>query len=459
MGFALLVPALLLSACAASADPPASASATPSSRPVDPEAPGEAGGTTSAQPGPASTARQSEARPEDAIVREAAKRLERALAREAPPKPLARVQHPEGLFEAQVPGQLQGPPEVRNDRTALRFEVGAGAPVECWVVAEELHIASELQRLSGLVLEAEEVSNRQIRGVDAGAIGDVAFLALDWLYRFETQGSRGVSLLKQRIATTRGHTVFCQHDELGYSGTFARVFESLVDTLEITDYEPLVSWYREIAVISLGEARIGFTSLALSRSPQGGVRSESRMIMLLPANPRTIVGEDSYEVELATEEGHLRGRALMQIRAGREVTRLRLEAGDEALHYEVAGAYEDSPVTARLRSEAPLLASFGQFRVLREALAEGAERVRYPDWVPEMDPGAVVDVEVHIEERLPEGGGRIRTGILVEEDESVAESSMRMQAEIDAKGTTERASIPLGQGSLQLERVQVHGSP
>lgn len=425
-----------------------------------PGAPATAGGApegrtaAGAPTGPGADPPPSAGVPEDAPAW-----LVEALAREAGPRETRAFRGPGGDFEARAPARVLEVEPPREGRTTVRLDIGAPSPVECLFFDDEVDLASTLQGVGQRVLGQETVREGRIAALDAGAVGPSATMGLDWIYRLERDGQGRIAQLKTRVATVAGRSLFCHHDELGYSATFRAMFEAVVGSLTWARPPAARAYYREVSVTVLGEQRVGVNRLALRRVEGARIVAEMRSSLLVPNGPDAVMAQDSFELQVAGADGTLERQAVADVRGGERVTALELESvGPGAWH--VQGTFETKPIeawpsAAEVPATTPVL-----LRAARELAAAGevgATR-RFLQWLPSADPTDFVELELELGPRVGPDRHRIAQRVSARGGAEAAAPALELEEVVDGSGSPVATRVPLGPSTLRMERVWVDGA-
>lgn len=366
------------------------------------------------------------------------------MEREAEPLPPSEVIGPEGVFTAQVPGTLTQPVEEGEERLKLLADVGAEAPLHCWVYLREVDLASELWRATVGVLGRPPVIEYGLVAIDAGSFGASPWLEVAWGYGAEEDdGSVEPGLLKAAMAERDGGSLLCMHDEHGYRTTFRRAFAMLASTLELRDVEPKAALAREIAVLSVDGLAIGVRTTELVPEGEAELRVVTRHASLSPVGS-TLMASDSAETQTLDRDGALLGARFLQRRNGVSVSALRIDPGAGGA-WQVRGAFLGEKLEAALGPETPS-SVLARRAVLAEmatgfAGAEVAHSLR--EWVPVSRPQELSTVEVAVTAarddglfegsvsfRGPEaGGGGATHALLIDAQGDLVESRSNVQGE------------------------------
>jgi hypothetical protein len=367
----------------------------------------------------------------------------------APPRPVASADR---FFRAEVAAPLAAPVEQVDEAYLVRLDLGTEAPVECSIHPNELDLAASLANFSeaafsGIATGLGEVEARGVHRVDAGAFDESPYLALDWVYRVNRDGTPLAGQVKHLIATKGTTSVYCQHHEVGYQETFARLVGGLVRSLEVRAQGKAAPYYTEISSITVRGQRIGVERTLLTRDGRD-TRIARQSWMLVSADGQTLQTTDSFDVEFADAEGGLINQAHFEASNGELVSELELlpAAGGA---WQVNGTYQSKPVQATLRAGDPPASSLGEVLALRsrlEALEPGGA-LRLMRWIPQADPTRFVQETLTLGEPLGEAGYQAHLSV----------EGLDADLVVDPRGSVASASLEMGLARLEYERVFVDG--
>ncbi|HEY5656169.1 MAG TPA: hypothetical protein VIY27_00120 [Myxococcota bacterium] len=375
--------------------------------------------------------------------------LEALLAREAEPLAEIALASPAGAFTARV--AARGPAAFRpieGDVEHAVLDIGAPSPMSCNFFDEEQDLAGSLLGLSELLLEAlaaelGPLALRNVHAVDAGSIRGHSFLALDWLY----QGGGSVGLLKQRMASVSGRSVYCYHDQVGYDATFARVFEGLVASLRYAGPSEPAPYYTEVSVTTIGGHRVGVSRVEMIRDAEGDTQILQISAMLMPRSAEQVLCIDSADIEWSRPDGSLINRVHNQAEGRELVSSLELVPSGDT--WRVSGVYRLEDIDAQFTVESPLFSYLGEYLSLRRAVAaQGRDaRVAFLKWLPNVDPRKPLQVTYEVT-GIRAGGGYAARSVT---------GPLEMSLLLDSSGTPHRGSLDLGIATLEVERVYASG--
>jgi hypothetical protein len=232
-----------------------------------------------------------------------------ARARESRPQKPRAIESADKWFKAQVPAKLEGSIEKSEDSYSLSFASGGKAPVNCEVIPGGIDLAGYLRANRDYLFAAIEesqgkVESRAVTAYDAGAYGDSPYLQLTWLYRVRTDKGAMLGEVKQIAFEEAGHGVYCFHNDLGYTKTFANIVKGFADTLEITEKRSK-PYYHEIATMRINDTRIGVLVVKLEKDNEGYTKAEQIGAMFSPEEGGDISSHDSFEREWVDKDNSL----------------------------------------------------------------------------------------------------------------------------------------------------------
>lgn len=376
-----------------------------------------------------------------------------ARGREAEPLASQTIGSQDRFFRASVPARLMAPVQVQDGVYHARLDVGADAPVDCWVYRESLDPASSLALLSDRTFEAigenmGEVDYKQIDGMDAGALGSRPFLALDWMYRLRSGTSSQVGQVKHLVADAGVGSLYCQHNEVGYEETFRRVVGAFVEGIRYGGKSASQPYFSQISTMSIKGMRVGVEHTTLTRDRDGDTRVDVRTSLLLPVNRDTLQASDSFGVEFVEPDGDLINQVHVESTNGEVVTHLRLENQSDG-NWQVEGTFQTKPLSAPIEAGAQPTSWLGEALALRRSLADEGigSRISLRRWVPGADPSRLLDETLTIERQL----NRERFGA------KLVMAGLEADLVVDRRGSVASASIDMGAGSVDVERVYMGG--
>jgi hypothetical protein len=375
--------------------------------------------------------------------------LKEARAREAAPqkeRPLAA----KGAFRAKAGAAVQTAPHREGEVWAFSLGIGTEAPIDCFAHDSELDLAASLVAFSDSTFDAiserfGEIGLRRIESVDAGALAGGPFLAVDWLYQVGKGAESRIGQVKHLAVSKQGHTLYCQHNEVGYEATFRKVVEGLARSM-VYDKVPPKPYYEEISVFSIHDMRVGVQHTALALDADGDTRIDLRSYTLIPVDAATFQSSDDYDVEFVRRDGTLINQAHAESVNGELQTHLQLDPTEEG--WKVHGTFQTKPIEAVLDA-AQLGSWLGEVLSVRREIAKkgvGGEVV-LARWVPEADPTQTLEERISIVERV--AGDRFRTLMRMAEIEA--------EVVADRSGSASSGAVDLGHIQMRFERVFAHG--
>lgn len=373
--------------------------------------------------------------------------LAAARAREAAPQKERQIQA-EGAFKGEVAAEVLQAPKRDGESWYLSLGIGGDAPIDCWVHDSDLDLASSLVGFSktsfGAISEQlGETRQRGIEKVDAGALAGGPFLAVEWIYRVGDGNQARLGEIKHLAVSKAGHTVYCQHNEVGYEKTFRSVVEGLVRGLVYAKSAAPKPYYEEISVMTLHDMRVGVEHVALVQDEDGDTRIDLRSFDLIPVDAETFQTSDSYGVEFVRRDGTLINQMHVESVNGELATQLKLDP--EKGGWRVHGTYQQKPLEARIDGAQRLGSWLGEVLSVRREIAKkgvGGEVV-LARWVPDADPTRLLEERIAILEHVD--GDRFRTALDL--------SGIEAEILADRSGSAASGSVEMGHIQMRFQRI------
>ena len=354
---------------------------------------------------------------------------------------LARFTSPDKWFKASVPAK---PGEVRKAGNSylVTLDVGAESPIVCEVTPAGIRLAEALRRGFDTWLKeagSGEGQKAVIEATDAGALGDVPFLAIRWRY--------GPGALKQLVFNKLGHGVYCAHPGLGYVKTFETVTRSLADSFKAPPAEA-APYFVEIKTASAMGIQLGVAVSTLQRIASGGTRARQITALIMPV-PGGLHAHDADNVTQLRSDDSLVNAAHLILRDGAPA--IKIELGLRENQWRIEGELEGKKLNATLPAGARPGNWLEQARAMRKILAQenpiGVEHTLQM-WTPSR-PAELVDM--HTKVLAKNSDQEFAAQITVPRFES--------NVVLDrATGMPTSAEIPRGEQTIHMQRVHISGS-
>lgn len=379
--------------------------------------------------------------------------FEKLLAREAEPLPVIELRSGDGYFEARVPAKIvSGPDRIDGDHfVQLDGGMGTEEPVECWVFHDEKDLAGSLLGFSEATFDQigknlGEIEERAVQHVHAGSLGPVPYLGLDWIYRVATEAGPRAGQVKHRIASREGRSVYCQHASVGYSRTFQRVFEALVESMAFRE-RPQAPHYVETQIYSLDGQDLGVGRITHVVDEDGDVKITDTSGLLMPFEARTLRTQDTVTVTFSTREGSMINQLAVEADDGKLTQELRLDPADEG-GWKVTGTFQGEPMDATIEG-GEIRTDLGERLDLRRFLRTAEEKAStaYPTWSEDVDPTRILATKVTLLGRN-DVGARVTLTI----------GPLEMAGVVDENGSAVEMTAALGSLQLKATRAYTEGS-
>lgn len=384
--------------------------------------------------------------------------LSKRLARTVDPLPLLKVESDDGFFSARVPARLLKPVEMVEGIYLMSLDFGAGPEnlAECYIYRDDMDLASSVQRLSEALFQVigesyGELEMRAIYGIDAGGIGPVPYLGIDWLYRTAGKGERGpvAGQAKHLMASKAGRSIYCQSVAIGFDDAFFGLFSRLVTSLRYASPGLAEPHYHALFLVSVADQVLGIARESHRMDADGDVEIRHNLSLLVPAEDQGIQSRDTLLLEFAKTDGRLLGQVRMVVENNLLVRRLNLRSQDNG-GWHAEGISLGRDVAAEL-GEVDFLSSLGERLRLRELLKapSAGDSYLFDSWTVEEDPNGSATTRVTFLGEETRG-----SKVLLEHD------TLRLTAVIDRRSFS-RALLDktMGEASLRRELIFDQGDP
>jgi hypothetical protein len=298
--------------------------------------------------------------------------LKDARAREIKSQKLTEFKSKDGWFKASIPGKVVNTVEEVEGSYSVELDIGGDGKVYCEIYPKGVDLANSLRvTFTGALKEIEtsqgKLEAHALESSDAGAHGPVPYLSLSWIYRIAAPGGSQLGALKQFVLEKNGVAVYCSHNEIGYSKTFASIAKGFAETF--TTAEPVaVPQFVEVSSISMSGTRIGFALVTLTPDSEGDLRASQTTALLVATGDGNVQSQDSTHVDWVRPDGTLINSANTDVESGEIANNLSLKDVDGT--WTVAGEMQGKTVKATLPKDAKPGNWVAQAREVRALLAQ-----------------------------------------------------------------------------------------
>jgi hypothetical protein len=363
------------------------------------------------------------------------------LARELPELPLAMIASADGKVTGTV--EAQGAPgfSKQDDDDVIAIPLGTREPLGCRLIRQRVDAGRSLWLTAQALLKQFEVKAIEVTDVVVAGGSPLVFLELV----YAPHGADSIGLLKAAVLVHDGHSLLCQHDELGYRESFRRIVRGLSSSLREAGRP--ASRYVAIAVSTLNGRKVGFSERVVRDREGGGLVIDSIEAVLLAAGPNKLLAEDRRVVEVAAADGVLDEQHFVQTKNGQVVSQVDLTR-KEKFHYAYSGAQGGKSIEGRFDTPSGIPSILLVARLLAtEVLSGHAKALAVPQYRAAAHPEGPVTLTF----RKSAVGKRA-----VESDEPGGSKATLL---LDEAGLVEKLTMPAGKLTLAVERVYTHGKP
>ncbi len=388
-----------------------------------------------------------------AMAAEEPRWLKDARARESETLKTAEIRSKDGWFKVNTPGKLIGTVEKLEGSYSVELDVGGDAPVLCEIYPDGIDLAHALRQtllnsLANIESSQGKIEVRALEGTDAGAYGAVPYMSLAWLYRVTAEDGLRVGALKQVVMDRNGMGIYCAHNDLGYTQTFATIARAFAETLE--SQEPARNpQYVEIATATMSGMKIGVAISTVERDADGDLKALQVSSLLVPTQDGAVMSQDATHLYWLRPSGELINAVKTEVSNG-EVSHDLALALDEGL-WTVTGEVQGKAVHTTLPKDSQPGNWMTQAKQLRELMNQ-------PDPI-----GREHSIGIWLAEN-PEKLTVARTRILAKQDDQhfIARSDLSgITADLTldkSNGMASTIDIKVGAMSIKMGRVFASGT-
>ncbi len=357
------------------------------------------------------------------------------------PEPLVT---PDGLLSFTVPARFVETPEFSEGSYTLEFTLGGDVNSICWAYPEGIDLATMLASFSDLLLDPDGVlsaQHKKILSLDGGAVGRHPHLSVLWKFQGIEDDRPAIGNLHLRTAVKGNLGLVCALAEIGFAKSFETFFTELVASAQY--HEMVEPYFVEVHRFSVNGRFMGVETVELTLDQDGDTRIATVSAFAAAASSTEIDAEDTYETQYSTESGMLINQIHNDISGGALMSALRLSYADEG-HWNVNGTFQQKDLSGVIEA-GRLQSTLGQTRNLLAMLRDGSigDKLTSQGWIASGDPLSLIDMTSTYIEKLDAG----RYLIDVEFGPVVSRVTM------DATGSTEHATIPIGGLEMTVERI------
>jgi hypothetical protein len=273
------------------------------------------------------------------------------------------------------------------------------------------------------------------------------------LYTMDSERGRLVGMTKSSVTVKNNRMLACTHNDVGYTETFARIFEKFVSSAKLPEVERS-PYFEEILLTEVNGSRVGFAHVRYftdeGADPEAeeafDTRIEHLTSMLVPVSAETVNSDDSSTVTWSRPDGTIITAYSASSENGEVITDLQLrrnENGDWVSY----GTFRGNEFEETLDAGVEPLSDMGQSRVASILLQSSDSIAEFPLWVADADPSQFMAGRITLDDDADAGSALVEVG------------AVSMQTQYDDRGRLKRGTIQTGGASLMLSRTWSRGNP
>lgn len=338
-------------------------------------------------PAPAVTAPSADAGAPDAEAPAPSVDAKTAFQRELPVLPLQAVLDPKGRWRAKLEGKR--PPRVQAGEGVVRVraDLGTVAKLRCEIHEGPIDPGATIANLLGKAASA--VNLQQVGIYRISSVRGVPVVLVS--ARYKDKATSRVGEMKIGISPRNRYSAYCVHDEGGYRETFARVVESMLQSLEGADAESEPQ-YNAIWQHRLSDVLTGYGWERIYAEDDGTLLALSISGMIVQLTTGEVRISDEAAARVHDRKGITKGQFYGSIGAT-PVYDIDLERS-AATQYAYSGKLAGKDISGNLESKGPLGGYYEMLLQLQKHKAPGeAFAFRQEEYVPAPDQPALTITE------------------------------------------------------------------
>jgi hypothetical protein len=242
--------------------------------------------------------------------------------------------------------------------------------------------------------------------------------------------------------------VYCAHDDLGYTRTFATLTKAFAESLE-TRKSAAAPHFIEISTASMSGTKFGVTLTTLERGGDGGFKARKTTALLIATHNGHVRSQDSTHLNWVRPDGSLIHAANTEISNGETSNKLSLKEQEDGA-WVMEGEIQGKAVKTHLPRDSKPGNWVAQSRELRALLSEpdavGREH-RMGIWISE-NPAKLTPAKTRVLTRRDDRQFTAR----------VEFGSINATLTLDkTTGTASATDVKIGPVNMRIERVYVEG--
>jgi len=362
----------------------------------------------------------------------------------------ARMDIEAGPYSFELPKKTTGP-NAFDGGWYFESDIGSNTPVECYVMTNDIDLASFTTTMAQLNIDATveanpgDLATLNLFTLDAGNLGGIPYFAVEWIYTVGEAPSAMVGFSKVLTATNGAITQACSHNTIGYRESFKQVFETFVQSLQqpAPETEP---YYEELGLQTLDNQPVGFTFSSYTLDADGDTRIETVTASLFPVGPDALASSDSTDVTWSTPDGLTINSLSASAENGELTTNLQLVRNDIG-DWVVAGTFQGKELEEIIDGNIEPLTGVGEMQLARDLMAGDDTSIAYPVWTTDADPTRFLEASITRDDEETAGQVILTLGPLT------------MNGRLDEIGSLEYGAMQMGASQLIFERVWNRGTP
>lgn len=316
----------------------------------------------------------------------------------------------------------------------VTIDVGADAPVSCYLYPASVGLGLAIKRLSGTVLKSHPEKNLAQFG--AGVVDTSPYLLMNTGYK--SAGGK-VGFLKAMAGEREGSTTVCLHDEFGFNQTFLERFTEVMRTHRFKALPKLDVLYHEVLLFQAQNVPVGYLSNTLVSGTAKTKLWIQRNSLIFPKEKGDVGVADAVTKEVSAPDGSLKTGIY---EANEDESKVQqLEVSGRGNSYWVQGIINGNKVMSSIKAE--LYSQYKHTELVRTRLFEKKQKkFSLQIYEPSVDAFNPTTLRTKVVDRKPKA-------LLLE----LSASDEAQRAIVDPDGSTRQMSFPIENLEVVGKRV------
>lgn len=327
----------------------------------------------------------------------------------------------------------------------LTFSIGTQQPVYCALYPERIDPASTIWNVVKSI--PKNLTVFSVKPVEVTAVEGSPLLVVELGYLADSAKGKLLGQLMVAVYPHPTHSLYCRHDEPGYSKSFERIIKGLAESLQSEAADDRANArFAEVDIVRISSVPVGFSERAIWGREGGGRMVATYATMLLNRSQSEFVAMDQVTVEEVDGEGLLSGGSYVDVVNGEVELKSTVAREKDGKTYRYDAQKSGKALQGDFVAEGGLATDLWFARQFDARHGYGPKEPVARHQYSRENPTAAVEMRYVKKLATPRG---IETTF----------GPMKIDGELDDDGLILSAEMPMGQVAVKVERIWSRGSP